>query len=164
MVWSSNWKLLKSHTFFLLLCCVLFTCSTWAWRKWKEIPKEDKKRRATYFSILLSIFAVAAIGPHRHKKVGQLWNVREWRLWTAWLKFVAFEIIQDKPHKDLSFDTKKDQAIVAVVPHGIFPFALAFAALPAQAARAFGEFRPVVATATGLFPFVRTFLSWIGAM
>jgi hypothetical protein len=59
----------------------------------------------------------------------------------------------------------KDQpAILAIIPHGIFPFALALSTLPETAARAFGEFRPVVATATALLPIVRGILAWIGAV
>lgn len=132
------------------------------WKKWRRIPKADKKRRAVYGAILLALAAMAAVGPHRSIRVGKWLKARKWDLWTSWLKFIAFEIIADNPNE--SFDIKKEQAIFAVIPHGIFPFALAFAALPQAAAQVFGEFRPVVATATALFPFVRTFLGWLGAV
>ena len=62
------------------------------------------------------------------------------------------------------FDFKHNQAIYAISPHGIFPFALGFAVLPELASRVFGEFRPVVATATSLFPFLRTILSWLNSV
>mmetsp|Transcript_11648 Transcript_11648/g.18019 ORF Transcript_11648/g.18019 Transcript_11648/m.18019 type:complete len:364 (-) Transcript_11648:2396-3487(-) len=135
----------------------------WAWNKWKKIPKEDKKRKAIYFSFLMSTLAVAIFGPHRHRKVGKWLNVRNWSLWKSWLRFIAFEVIQDQKVKK-DDNIKDEQAILAVIPHGIFPFSLAFAALPIEATRVFGYFRPVVATATALFPFVRTFLGWLGAV
>ena len=99
------------------------------------------------------------------------------------MNFIAFEVISDQG-QGCDNDTegpfspnnrpggkagnnplrKDDQALLAVVPHGIFPFALAFAALPERASQVFGEFKPVVATATALFPFIRTFLGWLGAV
>ena len=99
------------------------------------------------------------------------------------MNFIAFEVISDQGQcggdgaagpfapsnrpgdkADNNPLQKDEQAILAVVPHGIFPFALAFAALPERASQVFGEFKPVVATATALFPFVRTFLGWLGAV
>jgi len=59
---------------------------------------------------------------------------------------------------------KNDQAILAFIPHGIFPFAFAFGVLPELAQRIFGFVHPVVATASGLFPVVRDFLNWAGAV
>merc|ERR1712194_164640 len=50
-------------------------------------------------------------------------------------------------------------------PHGIFPFGLAFSCLPQRGyAHTWGLFRPVVATATKLFPLVRTFIAWMGSV
>jgi 2-acylglycerol O-acyltransferase 2 len=58
-----------------------------------------------------------------------------------------------------------DDAILAFVPHGIFPFALAFSCLPQRGyEETWGVFRPVVATATKLFPLVRTFIAWMGGI
>lgn len=111
----------------------------------------------------MSTLAVGTFGPHRYRKVGEWLNVRNWQLWKSWLRFIAFEVIQDKKAKNHE-NIKDEQAILAVIPHGIFPFSLAFAALPSEATRIFGQFRPVVATATNLFPFVRTFLAWLGAV
>ena len=154
---------------------------SWAVRKWRK--SKDKRRKAIYLAVILSAATLAVTGPHRSQRVGKWLNVRRWRLWEAWMNFIAFEVVSDQGGNSCSngsacagvVDTtrtndrravllKDDQAIFAVVPHGIFPFALAFAALPERAARAFGEFRPVVATATALFPFVRTFLGWLGAV
>jgi len=89
------------------------------------------------------------------------------------MNFIAFEVVSDRNTPEVGgasvdrandFDVTKDQAVLAIIPHGIVPFALAFSALPEAASRVFGEFRPVVASATALFPFVRTFLGWIGAV
>jgi hypothetical protein len=135
-----------------------------AWKRWKRIPKDDKRRRTIYATILLSLAAVAAVGPHRYHRLGKRFELKKWRLWTAWLKFVAFEVIADNPASLKEFDVKEDQAIFAISPHGIFPFALGLAALPDLASRVFGEMRPVVATATALFPFLSTILSWMNAM
>lgn len=137
---------------------------SWAWKRWKRIPKQEKKRRAICASMLLSLVAFAAVGPYRSPRVGKWVRLKKWRLWTAWLKFVAWEVIADDPSTLSNFNLKKDQAIFAVSPHGIFPFALGFAVLPELAAHVFGEFRPVVATATALFPFLRTILSWLHAV
>ena len=133
--------------------------------------------------MIVTAAALAVTGPHRHPRVGKWLEARRWRLWRAWMNFIAFGVISDQG-QGLGTDTegpfaprngpggkvgsnplqKDEQAILAVVPHGIFPFALAFAALPERASQVFGEFRPVVATATALFPFVRTFLGWLGAV
>lgn len=135
---------------------------TWAWKRWKTIPKEHKRRRLVYATLLLTLAAFAAVGPHRSHRVGQWLQVRHWSLWRAWLKFVAFEVVADS--SQTSFDVKNERAIIAVSPHGVFPFALALAALPEQASQAFGYFRPVVATATSLFPFVNSLLCWLKKM
>jgi 2-acylglycerol O-acyltransferase 2 len=136
----------------------------WAWKRWKRIPKEEKKQRAIYASMLLSFVTFAAIGPYRSPSVGRWIRLKKWQLWKAWLKFVAFEVIADSPSTLNDFDFKHNQAIYAISPHGIFPFALGFAVLPELASRVFGEFRPVVATATSLFPFLRTILSWLNSV
>jgi len=106
-------------------------------------------------------------GPHRHPKFGEFLGIRKWRLWKSWLKYVAFEVVLDENfnrENTPKFDLKNDQAIFAVVPHGLFPFPLALCALPELANRVFGTFRPVVATATLLFPWVRTLLGHLSAV
>lgn len=135
-----------------------------AWRRWQKIPKENKRRRILYAALLISLAGIAAVGPHRSHRIGKWLQLKKWRIWKSWLKFVAFEVIADNPTCLESFDIRKEQAIFAVIPHGIFPFALGFAALTDTAARVFGDFRPVVATATALFPLLRTILSWLHAV
>jgi hypothetical protein len=85
-------------------------------------------------------------------------------MWESWLKFIAMEVIIDQPRSS-SLGSKSsppgepsDKAMVAYVPHGIFPFALAFGVLPEAAQGVFGLVRPVVATATEFFPVVRDIL------
>ena len=135
----------------------------WAWMKWKSIPATDKKRRAAFAGIVLFSVALLSAGPHRSPRVGRWLQVRKWTLWTAWLKFIAMEVIADQDTKH-SINVQTDQVILAFVPHGIFPFAFAFGALPEIAQKAFGIFRPVVATATNFLPVVSDFLLWIEKM
>jgi hypothetical protein len=149
----------------------------WAYRKWRSIPKHETRRRTVYATLVLAFTGIIAYGPQHSAKIGKLLQVRKWRLWKAWIKFIAMEIIADQPgvsnnnnnnnsnnpnHNDLNLQT--DQAMFAFVPHGIFPFPLALAVLPEIAQRAFGIFRPVVATATALFPFVRDILMWVDSV
>lgn len=63
-----------------------------------------------------------------------------------------------------NFDMKKDQAIFAVVPHGIVPVSLGFSVVPQTAVDTFGGFRPVVASATRLLPGLRTLMEWVGSI
>lgn len=71
------------------------------------------------------------------------------------------EVIADQK-SSFSVKDNEEQAILAFVPHGIFPFAFAFGLLPDIAQEAFGIFRPVVATATNFLPVVSDFLLWLG--
>lgn len=128
------------------------------YKKWKQTPKEDK-RRAYYRILFLSLLAVCVIGPHRKPWVGKMLNFRKWRLWKAWLNFVSFQVISEHI-QDSAFDLKNDQAILAMSPHGIVPFALGLGFIPQEALDKFGPFRPVVASATRFFPFVRTLIGW----
>lgn len=131
----------------------------WAYRRWKKIPKDQKDKRFMYGSLLIACVAIKVLGPHRKPEVGDWLRKRHWYLWKSWLRFIAFEVVADSTKA--AVDLRDKQAILAVSPHGLFPFGLAFAALPQQASEAFGHFRPVVATATNLFPFVNTFLKWL---
>eukprot|EP00586_Coscinodiscus_wailesii_P006519 CAMPEP_0172488966 /NCGR_PEP_ID=MMETSP1066-20121228/18696_1 /TAXON_ID=671091 /ORGANISM="Coscinodiscus wailesii, Strain CCMP2513" /LENGTH=362 /DNA_ID=CAMNT_0013256511 /DNA_START=6 /DNA_END=1091 /DNA_ORIENTATION=+ len=136
------------------------------YRRYKR--STDKKRRSLYGSILLLSIVTLISGPHRLRGVGKALRVRHWRLWRAWLNYVALEVITDVKKENLEPYLPPAAAgegvMVAVAPHGIFPFALALAALPEAVREVFGSFRPIVATATAFFPFVRTFLSWLGAV
>jgi len=132
------------------------------YKKWKNTPKIDVKKRAFYRNLFLSLSLCAIIGPHRHPKVGQWVKAKRWKLWDSWLRYISFEVISEQVEDQKNnFDPKEDQAILAFSPHGIFPFGLAFAVMPQAATDIFGEFRPVVATATRLFPLIRTILEWL---
>jgi hypothetical protein len=144
------------------------------YKKWKNTTKqEDSKKRALYRNLLLAFILCTIFGPHRHYRVGKWVRVKRWKLWNAWLRYIAFQVIMDAPtastshddtvlrHRDRYFDMKKDPAILAFSPHGIFPFSLGFAVLPERAKEYFGEFRPVVATATRFYPLLKTILQWL---
>jgi hypothetical protein len=135
----------------------------WAWKKYHSIPKHERKRRAVYLAFIVAGSTFFAVGPHRNRKFGEWVDVHRWSIWKSWLRFFAFEIVADN-----GFDSVKalieSQAIVAVSPHGIFPFGLAFAALSEASAKAFGRFRAVVASATQMIPWVRDVLVWVHAV
>ena len=139
----------------------------YAWTKWKSIPSTEKRRKKKYFGIVVGLTLLILYGPHRSHRFGQWIKLRKWSLWTAWLKYIAMEVITD--HPKTSNDQKncyvqEEQAILAFVPHGIFPFAFAFGILPEVAQQVFGYFRPIVATATNFLPVVSDFLLWLGKM
>jgi hypothetical protein len=135
----------------------------WAWKRYHSIPKHEKKRKALYLAFIVAGSTFVAVGPHRNRKVGEWIDIHRWRIWKSWLRFFAFEIVAD-----CGLDSFKDlierQAIVAVSPHGIFPFGLAMAVISETSAKAFGKFRIVVASATQMIPWVRDILRWIHAL
>lgn len=135
----------------------------WAWKRYRSIPKEQRRRRLIYGCVLLFITALFARGPHRNPKVGEWVKVHKWSLWKSWMRFLAVEVIQDSPITSMG-DFKNEPAILTVSPHGIFPFSLAFAALSDISEQAFGKFRAVVASATEMIPFVRDVLKWVRAV
>jgi hypothetical protein len=135
-------------------------CYFWAWKKWKKIPKEDKRRRTLYTALIFALTGILAYGPQHSRRAGEFLSVRKWSIWSAWLKFIAMEVVADQPLAT-NLNLLKDKAIFAFVPHGIFPFPFAFAVLPELAQQAFGIFRPVVATATTLLPVVRDIIAWV---
>jgi Diacylglycerol acyltransferase len=134
----------------------------WLIRRFRKIPPSDKQRRIVYASLLLSLTALYACGPHRRPHFGRWIKVHHWSLWKSWMRFFAFEVVAD------NWETVKDiahqPAILGISPHGIFPFGLAFAALTEASAQVFGSFRAVVATATQLLPWVRDVLRWVRAV
>ena len=99
----------------------------WAVRKVSKIPKEQKRRRAIYIAALIFITTMYAAGPHRKPDVGNRFDVRKWKLWKSWMRFFAFEIVADMKTGDES-DLLKEQVVVGISPHGVFPFSLAMAA------------------------------------
>lgn len=130
-----------------------------------------------YCAALVTVLVLSIWGPHRSRKVGEFLRVRKWRLWDAWLNYVGYTVLHDKgvegqantnlgmPRMNNPQAANDTDAILAFVPHGIFPFALAFSCLPQRGyEETWGVFRPVVATATKLFPLVRTFIAWMGGI
>lgn len=146
----------------------------WAWRKWRQIPKHETRKRALYATLALSFITLVITGPYRTRRIGNWIGVRSWSLWKAWVNFIALEIISssssgatdevDGNKKRRVIDWKNDKAIYAVMPHGIFPFSLAFYVLTEAAENIVGTLRPVVATATSAFPFLKMFLGWLGSI
>jgi 1-acyl-sn-glycerol-3-phosphate acyltransferase len=133
----------------------------WLVRRYRKIPKDQKRRRAIYAGLLFTTTALLVAGPHRTPKFGTSVKVHEWKLWNSWMRFFAFQVVLDNKETLLSL---KDQAILGISPHGIFPFGLAFAALTDASSQVFGRFRAVVATATQLLPWVRDVLKWVDAV
>ena len=141
------------------------------YRKYKKAKQEgDDKKKRLYMSLLASMIIMGIWAPHRKAKVGKWLGVKKWKVWDSWLRFFAFQVVTDASSSSSlpslntgkkSFDVTKDPAILAVSPHGIFPFSLAMASLPSGATKALGEMRLVVASATEFLPFVRTILSWM---
>jgi hypothetical protein len=140
----------------------------WLYKKWRTTPNDDeknKKKRRLYRNIFITAVLVTIWGPHRHRKVGEFLKIREWRFLKAWTNYVAMEVISEASDgKKHNFDMKKDQAIFAIIPHGIIPIPLGFAAIPKLAIDVFGEIRPVVASATRFVPGFRTMLEWVGCI
>lgn len=133
------------------------------------LSREQCSKFALRYRAALALALVASIfGLHRSVRVGQWLNVRRWRLWDAWLNYVGFTVLRDTgcgTSSESSFDPRSSPVIYAFVPHGIFPFGLAFSCLPERGyEQTWGLFRPVVATATRLFPLVRTFIDWMGGV
>ena len=129
-----------------------------------------------YCTALITVIVLSIWGPHRSPKVGKLLGVRNWRLWDAWLNYIGYTVLHDRgdgeqqqimspPSSQEGDNNNNTPPILAFVPHGIFPFALAFSCLPQRGYEdTWGVFRPVVATATKLFPLVRMFISWMGGI
>lgn len=134
----------------------------WAVKKFRTIPKDQRKRRAMYAAFIAAATALMIAGPHRTPRFGQWINVRRWKLWDTWCRFFALEIVADQGYASVK-DAIDNQAIVAVSPHGVFPFSLVWAAVgPAE--EILGRLRVVVASATAGVPWVRDVLRWINAV
>lgn len=133
----------------------------WVYRRWRVV--KDKRKKRIYGALILSACCLAAFGPHRSESFGARYKVRKWTLWKAWLRYIGFTVLSDQYQNSTTENEELDlqeKAILAFVPHGIFPFAFAFGVLPEMGEKAFGIFRPVIATAANLFPLVRDILSW----
>jgi hypothetical protein len=66
--------------------------------------------------------------------------------YTCVLQYFAVEVRGPKP--------PKRQAIFALTPHGVFPFPLGLAAVGRLNSAVFNNLRPIVASATRLFPVI----------
>jgi hypothetical protein len=150
----------------------------WACRKVRSEPDPDRRKKYAAVVVVAAVLAIA--GPHRSPAFGEWIGVRRWRIWESWMRFIAMEVILDQPsrraasrestpsttnsssgnQRSAPIDVTHDRLMYAFVPHGIFPFAFAFGVFPEAAQRVFGQFRPVVATATEFFPVVRDILRW----
>jgi hypothetical protein len=167
-------KIIVGASSLIIVGSFLWVPSIYAWAlyKWRTIPKTHVRKRAIYAAIILSSVAFlswgAGGGQRSHQKqiqFGSWIRVRKWKIWSSWLKFIAMEVVADvSQNPSLLSSDNKQQSMLAFCPHGIFPFAFAFGALPEIAQKAFGIFRPVVATATNYFPIVNVFLRWLGKM
>jgi hypothetical protein len=170
LILIDDWAVKLSSLFIVGSVIWVPSLFVYLYKKWRNTKHDDDaKKRAFYRNLLLALIFCTIFGPHRHYRVGKWLKVKQWKLWNAWLRYITFQVITDNNHdhgdgsgdgkKD--FDLKKDPAILAFSPHGIFPFSLGFAVLPECAKEYFGEFRPVVATATRFYPLLRTILQWL---
>ena len=153
-------------------------CLAWAFQKWRKQlgdrnDASTRRRRALYAAL-----AVAAVGvyagwaPQRNHRLGDWLQIRTWKLWKAWIKFLAVEILLDQP-KTQSVVTggnnnnnppqslSEMDAILAFVPHGIFPFAFGVGVLTDFARQVFGTFRPIVASAVLHVPILGDLVGWL---
>jgi hypothetical protein len=132
------------------------------YRRWRQIPKEERRRKTIYSVLMAASLTVLAWKPHGSARIGAWLKVREWKIWESWMRYFALEVIQDQPNQQHTMPSKLESVVYSVSPHGIFPFALAFGILPQIVVdRAFGILRPVVATATNYLPIVSDILLWL---
>ena len=164
-----RWKITLTSLFFVGGLVWIPTLYVHLYRKYKKAKQEgDEKKKRLYWSLLASLVVMGVWAPHRKVKLGKWLKVKEWSVWDSWLRFFAFQVVTDasssttySPSTRKPFDITNDPAILAVSPHGIFPFSLAMVALPSAASKAFGHMRLIVASATEFFPLIRTLLSWL---
>lgn len=140
---------------FLWVPCLI----VWAYRKWKQV--QDKRRKTIYAGLFVTFLGVyLVVAPHKNGRVGKWLNVKKWKIWESWIRFLALEVILDRPPRNsngITVTTNGERAattslasedtILAFCPHGIFPFAFGVGALTDWAQRIFGSFRPIVASA-----------------
>ena len=139
------------------------TTLTWCYRRLRQNENLDRNRRKIYTAFIIAFLGLV-ITPRRplqSPSFGRFIRIRSWSLWKAWLRFVAFEAILDKQSKTDISNLRNEKNIMAFCPHGIFPFAFGLGVLPETAQKAFGVFRPVVATAVWAFPIVGTIIRWL---
>ena len=102
----------------------------WAWKRFRSIPQDQKKRRLVYVAGLIALTTFCAVGPHRHPLVAQFMRLKKWFVWKSFIKFFVMDVVADNTSFIPAFEKLRDQqAIVAFAPHGLFPFALAIPAI-----------------------------------
>lgn len=140
----------------------------WAYRRWKRV--QDRRKKTIYAALIAATVGLYAVwAPHRNAKLGDWLRVREWKLWKAWIRFLAVEVVLDQPKNDNlgkneRMDLKENNAILAFVPHGIFPFSFGAIALVEEGRKLFGSFRPIVASAVKHVPILADLVCWIGGL
>jgi len=142
------------------------------------------RRIASIFSTAVLLLAVGyGPMPWRHPAVGERLRFLSWPLWRSWARYLQMRVVRDLSlGGDAPADTPTDvgggQAIVAMSPHGLFPFGLAmpevtreetgdFFVVPTPGrggARRARPLRTVVASQTAILPIIRTILSWINSV
>lgn len=58
----------------------------WLYRKWKNTPsdsEENEKKRRRLRNLLITFIVIGIVGPHRHRKVGEFLDFRNWRIFKA---------------------------------------------------------------------------------
>jgi 2-acylglycerol O-acyltransferase 2 len=82
------------------------------------------------------------------------------------VRFVALEVILDQPQNERRpgnerIELKQEDAILAFLPHGIFPFAFGVGALTEAGQAIFGPFRPIIASAAKKVPVLTEIIAWL---
>jgi len=147
------------------------------YKKWKALSltttttaTTNKRRKALYAAFILMGTWFVLRGPHRRPAFAERIGFRSWKIWQLWCQFVALEVWKDskltKSNNGVNnnIDFKNEQNITAIAPHGIFPFGIGIAGIPALAEQAFGKLRIMVASATYLFPLVRDIIHMVNAV
>ena len=48
------------------------------------------------YGAALAILVLASMwGPHQNRRVGEMLDVKRWRLWDAWLNYVGLTVLRD---------------------------------------------------------------------
>lgn len=128
----------------------------WFVKKYRAIPKTEKRKRAVYAGIAAVVAYLVVYGPHRNRTFARYLRIEKWNLWTSWMRYLALEVASDNPQFK-----QNEPAVLAIFSHGIFPFSLALTCIGEQVQKAFGIVRPVTATATKFLPIVGDFIAWL---
>uniref|UniRef100_A0A7S2C4T0 Acyltransferase n=1 Tax=Octactis speculum TaxID=3111310 RepID=A0A7S2C4T0_9STRA len=114
----------------------------------KKTERKKKKRRAIGIFILCAILAWMPI--RRWRWLHQL------SVWDIWFEHLQVKVIGEEP--------PRRQLLYAIVPHGVFPFSLGFAALGHLREKIFRLERIIVANAVMWVPVLRHIAGWLGVI